>query len=356
MNQDLESFATIKVVGVGGGGCNAVNRMIAEKIRGVQFMAVNTDAQALLASQAEQRIRIGERLTKGLGAGGDPERGLKAAEESREELAMLFQGADMVFVTAGMGGGTGTGAAPVIAELAREAGALTIAIVTKPFSFEGFRRRQVADEGIRRLQEKVDTLIIIPNDRLLTVADKRVTVEVAFRLADDILRQGIQGISELITVPGLINLDFADVRAVMNEAGPALMAIGRGSGDTRAVDAAQHAIASPLLDISIDGAMGVLFNVTGGADLTLHEVFEAAEVVAKAAHPEANIIYGMVIDPKMEQEVKITVIATGFGQVSRQPAMVPLDDRIGRPAFPLPTIDAQDDWDIPPFLRRNLGR
>ena len=356
MNQDLESFATIKVVGVGGGGCNAVNRMIAEKIRGVQFMAVNTDAQALLASQAEQRIRIGERLTKGLGAGGDPERGLKAAEESREELAMLFQGADMVFVTAGMGGGTGTGAAPVVAELAREAGALTIAIVTKPFSFEGFRRRQVADEGIRRLQEKVDTLIIIPNDRLLTVADKRVTVEVAFRLADDILRQGIQGISELITVPGLINLDFADVRAVMNEAGPALMAIGRGSGDTRAVDAAQHAIASPLLDISIDGAMGVLFNVTGGADLTLHEVFEAAEVVAKAAHPEANIIYGMVIDPKMEQEVKITVIATGFGQVSRQPAMVPLDDRIGRPAFPLPTIDAQDDWDIPPFLRRNLGR
>jgi len=330
--------------------------MIAEKIRGVQFMAVNTDAQALLASQAEQRIRIGERLTKGLGAGGDPERGLKAAEESREELAMLFQGADMVFVTAGMGGGTGTGAAPVIAELAREAGALTIAIVTKPFSFEGFRRRQVADEGIRRLQEKVDTLIIIPNDRLLTVADKRVTVEVAFRLADDILRQGIQGISELITVPGLINLDFADVRAVMNEAGPALMAIGRGSGDTRAVDAAQHAIASPLLDISIDGAMGVLFNVTGGADLTLHEVFDAAEVVAKAAHPEANIIYGMVIDPKMEQEVKITVIATGFGQMSRQPAMVPLDDRIGRPAFPLPTIDAQDDWDIPPFLRRNLGR
>ncbi len=356
MNQDLESFATIKVVGVGGGGCNAVNRMIAEKIRGVQFMAVNTDAQALLASQAEQRIRIGERLTKGLGAGGDPDRGLKAAEESREELAMLFQGADMVFVTAGMGGGTGTGAAPVIAELAREAGALTIAIVTKPFSFEGFRRRQVADEGIRRLQESVDTLIIIPNDRLLTVADKRVTVEVAFRLADDILRQGIQGISELITVPGLINLDFADVRAVMNEAGPALMAIGRGSGDTRAVDAAQHAIASPLLDISIDGAMGVLFNVTGGADLTLHEVFDAAEVVAKAAHPEANIIYGMVIDPKMEQEVKITVIATGFGQVSRQPAMVPLDDRIGRPAFPLPTIDAQDDWDIPPFLRRNLGR
>ena len=356
MNQDLESFATIKVVGVGGGGCNAVNRMIAEKIRGVQFMAVNTDAQALLASQAEQRIRIGERLTKGLGAGGDPERGLKAAEESREELAILFQGADMVFVTAGMGGGTGTGAAPVIAELAREAGALTIAIVTKPFSFEGFRRRQVADEGIRRLQEKVDTLIIIPNDRLLTVADKRVTVEVAFRLADDILRQGIQGISELITVPGLINLDFADVRAVMNEAGPALMAIGRGSGDTRAVDAAQHAIASPLLDISIDGAMGVLFNVTGGADLTLHEVFDAAEVVAKAAHPEANIIYGMVIDPKMEQEVKITVIATGFGQMSRQPAMVPLDDRIGRPAFPLPTIDAQDDWDIPPFLRRNLGR
>ena len=356
MNNDLESFATIKVVGVGGGGCNAVNRMIAEKIRGVQFMAVNTDAQALLASHAEQRIRIGERLTKGLGAGGDPERGVRAAEESREELAMLFQGADMVFVTAGMGGGTGTGAAPVIAELAREAGALTIAIVTKPFSFEGFRRRQVADEGIRQLQEKVDTLIIIPNDRLLSVADKRVTVEVAFRLADDILRQGIQGISELITVPGLINLDFADVRAVMNEAGPALMAIGRGSGDTRAVDAAQHAIASPLLDISIDGAMGVLFNVTGGPDLTLHEVYDAAEVVAKAAHPEANIIYGMVIDPQMEQEVKITVIATGFGQASRQAAMVPLDDRIGHPVFPLPTIDAQDDWDIPPFLRRNLGR
>ena len=356
MAHDLENFATIKVVGVGGGGCNAINRMIAEKIRGVQFMAVNTDAQALLASNAEQRMRIGERLTKGLGAGGDPERGFKAAEESREELSMLFQGADMVFVTAGMGGGTGTGAAPVIAELAREAGALTIAIVTKPFSFEGFRRRQVADEGVRRLQEKVDTVIVIPNDRLLTVADKRVTVEVAFRLADDILRQGIQGISELITVPGLINLDFADVRAIMNEAGPALMAIGRGSGDTRAVDAAQHAISSPLLDISIDGAMGVLFNVTGGADLTLHEVFDASEVIAKAAHPEANIIYGMVIDPKMEEEVKITVIATGYGQASQQPIMVPLDDRLGRPAFSLPQVDTQDDWDIPPFLRRNLGR
>ena len=310
----VENMAQIKVLGIGGGGSNAVNRMIDAGIQGVEFIAVNTDAQALMLSQAPQRLRIGDKLTKGLGSGGSPEIGMKAAEESSEEIQALVKGADMVFITAGIGGGTGTGAAPVIARVAREMGSLTIGVVTKPFSFEGSRRMRAADEGIARLKEHVDTLIVIPNDRLLQVVDKKASIETAFRTADDVLRQGIQGISELITVPGLINLDFADVRAIMSEGGSALMAIGRAKGENRAREAAEQAIHSALLDVSIDGAQGILFNVTGGADLTLFEVNEAAEIMRAGVHPEANIIFGAVIDPTMTDEIRITVIATGFEQ------------------------------------------
>jgi len=340
---EMENFAQIKVVGVGGGGSNAVNRMIQANIRGVEFIAVNTDAQALLLSQAPRKLRIGDKLTKGLGVGGDPTLGQKAAEESSEELLDAMRDADMVFVTAGMGGGTGTGASPIIAQMAKELGALTIGVVTKPFSFEGARRRQVAEDGIALLREKVDTLIGIPNDRLLQIADKKTTIEQAFRLADDVLRQGIQGISELITVPGLINLDFADVRTIMAEGGSALMAIGRGSGDTRAVDAAKGAISSQLLDVSIEGAKGILFNVRGSPDLTLFEVNEAAEIIAKAADADANIIFGAVIDPQMQGELQITVIATGFD--SHKPAAAAKLREV-----PLRQYDA-DNLDIPTFLR-----
>ncbi|MBI2303655.1 MAG: cell division protein FtsZ [Chloroflexi bacterium] len=345
---ETENYAQIKVVGVGGGGCNAVDRMIQEKIRGVQFISVNTDAQALVRSEASLRMRIGDKLTRGLGVGGDPVLGMKTAQESREELVEALGGADMVFITCGMGGGTGTGASPVVAELAKETGALTIGVVTKPFSFEGTKRRMVAEEGVARLKEKVDTLIVIPNDRLLALCDKQVSVAAAFRMADDVLRQGIQGISELITVPGEINLDFNDVKSIMSEAGPALMAIGRGNGEARAADAARAAIASPLLDVSIEGAKGVLFNVTGGNDLSLLEVNEAAEIIAKAAAPDANIIFGVVIDSKMEDEVKITVIATGFG---KRDSLV--GDGKGR-QFKMPALDSDDDLDIPPFLRRGV--
>ena len=318
----VENVAQIKVLGIGGGGSNAVNRMIDAGIQGVEFIAVNTDAQALMLSQAPQRLRIGDKLTKGLGSGGNPEIGMKAAEESTEDIQALVKGADMVFVTAGIGGGTGTGAAPVIARVARDMGALTIGVVTKPFSFEGSRRMRSADEGIARLKEHVDTLIVIPNDRLLQVVDKKASIETAFRTADDVLRQGIQGISELITVPGLINLDFADVRTIMSEGGSALMAIGRAKGENRAKEAAEQAIHSALLDVSIDGAQGILFNVTGGPDLTLFEVNEAAEIVRAGVHPEANIIFGAVIDPTMTDEIRITVIATGFeaAHAMRRPA------------------------------------
>ncbi|MEW6232543.1 MAG: cell division protein FtsZ [Chloroflexota bacterium] len=339
----VENFAQIKVIGVGGGGSNAVNRMIQAEIKGVEFIAVNTDAQALLLSQAPNKIRIGDKLTRGLGAGGDPVIGIKAAEESSEEILETLRDADMVFVTAGMGGGTGTGASPVIAQIAKEVGALTIGVVTKPFTFEGARRRQVAEEGIGQLKEKVDTLIVIPNDRLLQIVDKKTTVEAAFRIADDVLRQGIQGISELITEPGLINLDFADVKTVMAEGGAALMAIGKGSGENRAVEAAKAAMSSPLLDISIEGAKGVLFNITGGNDLTLFEVQESADVIAKAAHPDANIIFGAVLNDRLHGEVQVTVIATGFD--SRIPASI---SRIKE--VPLHTF-ATDDLDIPTFLR-----
>jgi cell division protein FtsZ len=324
-----ESFARIKVVGVGGGGCNAVNRMIREGLQGVEFIAINTDAQALLLSDAPKRVRIGDKLTRGLGSGGDPAVGRKAAEESAEDLYEVLKGSDMVFVTAGIGGGTGTGAAPVVAQIAREVGALTIGVVTRPFTFEGSRRIQSAEGGIDELKENADTLIVIPNDRLLQLVDKRASLQDAFTMADDVLRQGIQGISELITVPGLINLDFADVKTIMSEGGAALMAIGSGTGDDRARLAAEQAISSQLLDITIDGARGILFNVTGGSDLTLFEVNQAAAIIKETSHPDVNLIFGAVVDPNMGDEIRVTVIATGFERTSSIPRHV-LDRSIRR--------------------------
>ncbi len=352
--RDLRGYAAIKVVGVGGGGSNAVNRMISAGLRGVEFIAINTDAQALALSNADKKIHIGGKLTRGLGAGGDPEIGRQAAEESREELTEALEGADMIFVTAGMGGGTGTGGAHVVAQVGRELGALTIGVVTRPFSFEGRRRAVVADEGIRNLRQRVNTVITIPNDRLLQVVDKSATVVEAFRVADDILRQGVQGIADLITVPGLINLDFADVRAVMAEAGSALIGIGVADGENRAVKAAQAAIASPLLETSMDGARGVLMNITGGTDLALFEVSEAAQVVQKAADAEANIIFGAVIDERLDGEVRITVIATGFEGRRRD-----LDETgeevavaVGEGGVTSTPRMERDDLDIPAFLRK----
>jgi len=357
---EIENFAQIKVVGVGGGGSNAVNRMIQANIQGVEFIAVNTDAQALLLSEAPSKVRIGDKITRGLGAGGNPSIGARAAEESSEDLLEKLKDADMVFITAGMGGGTGTGAAPIIAQIAKDVGALTIGVVTRPFTFEGARRRLQAEQGIAELRERVDTLIIIPNDRLLQIVDKKTTVEAAFKVADDVLRQGIQGISELITVPGLINLDFADVKSIMGEGGSALMAIGRGSSDTRCADAAKAAITSPLLDISITGAKGILFNVRGGPDLTLFEVNEAAEIISAAADPDANIIFGAVIDPKMSGEVQITVVATGFDTRKPTAASIPTTTAAAAPVanrsvlreVPLQTFDS-DNLDIPTFLRHH---
>ncbi|MBP2653082.1 MAG: cell division protein FtsZ [Firmicutes bacterium] len=311
-DMDLDQFAAIKVVGVGGGGNNAVNRMISAGLQGVEFISVNTDAQALLLSHAPYRIQIGEKLTKGLGAGANPEVGEKAAQESREEIIKALKGADMIFITAGMGGGTGTGAAPVVAECAKEVGALTVGVVTRPFSFEGRRRQGQAERGIAKMKEKVDTLITIPNDRLMQVVDKRTPILEAFRIADDVLRQGVQGISDLIAVPGLINLDFADVKTIMLETGSALMGIGNASGENRAITAAEAAIKSPLLETSIQGAKGVLLNITGGTSLGLFEVNEAADIIAQAADPEANIIFGAVIDENFDDEIRVTVIATGF--------------------------------------------
>ena len=306
-------IAVIKVVGVGGGGTNAVNRMVDAGLRGVEFIAVNTDAQALLMCDADVKIHIGAKITRGLGAGANPEVGRQAAEESRDELREALKGADMVFVTAGKGGGTGTGAAPVIAELARELGALTVGVVTKPFSFEGRKRSSQAELGIETLSKKVDTLIIIPNDRLLQVVERRTSIVEAFKVADDVLRQGVQGITDLITVPGLINLDFADVRTIIRNAGSALMGIGTASGEHRGVEAARAAISSPLLESSIDGATGILLNITGGRDLGLFEVNEAAEIISSAADPDANVIFGAVIDESMGDQMRVTVIATGFG-------------------------------------------
>jgi cell division protein FtsZ len=339
--------ARIKVFGCGGGGSNAITRMVREEIQGVEFIAVNTDAQALAITESPVRLQIGEKLTRGLGAGGDHNMGMKAAEESRDEIKEMVTGADMVFVTAGMGGGTGTGAAPVIAQIAKESGALTIAVVTKPFSFEGTHRMQVAQEGISRLLGKVDTLIIIPNDRLLDLCDPKTGVDTAFKMADDVLRHGVQAISEVITVPGMINLDFADVKAVMKDAGPAWMSIGHGTGKNRAVDAARAALASPLLDVTIEGSKGVLFNVVGGADLTLFEVNEAAEVIKQAVDPDANIIFGVASDSAMGSEVRITLIATGF--VNKTDVDTKEDDEFTKK---LRNIKTEDELDVPSFLRR----
>jgi cell division protein FtsZ len=342
--------AKIKVIGLGGGGCNAVTRMVQEEIRGVEFIAMNTDAQALAVTEAPMRIQIGEKLTKGLGVGGDYILGQKSAEENRDEIKEIVSGADMVFITGGMGGGTGTGAAPVIAEVAKQSGALTIAVVTKPFAFEGNRRCQVAEEGIKNLLSKVDTLIIIPNDRLLALCDQKTEVDSAFKLADDVLRHGVQAISEVITVPGLINLDFADVKTVMKDAGPAWMSIGYGASKNRAADAAKEALASPLLDVSINGAKGVLFNVAGGAGLTLFEVNEAADVIKEAVDPAANIIFGVVQDPSMGDEIRITLIATGFASklgmagVTREDEFTEL----------LKGLKSEEELDMPAFLRRPM--
>jgi cell division protein FtsZ len=349
---DLDGLPPIKVVGVGGGGCNAVNRMVEARIQGVQFVGINTDTQALMRCDAESSVRIGDRITRGLGVGGDPERGRQAAEESRDEIKEAIKDADMVFITAGMGGGTGTGAAPVIAQVAKDAGALTVAVVTRPFSFEGARRKRNASEGVGNLQQEVDTLIVIPNDRLLAVADEKTTVIESFLMADDVLRQGIQGISELITLPGDINLDFADVRRIMAEAGPALMAIGRSSGENRAVEAAQAAVSSPLLDVSIHGATGILFNVTSSGNLGLHELNMAAQVIAEVVDPEAEIIFGTATDPSLGDEVKLTLIAVGFAAQDMFQSQAEEEDfrRIRAEA-----MENVADTDLPTFLRRPVN-
>ena len=374
---NAEGSALIRVVGVGGGGSNAINRMIEENILGVDFIAVNTDHQALLGSRARRQIQLGERTTRGLGSGGNPEVGAKATEESSDLLHEALQGSDMVFVTAGMGGGTGTGGAPIVAQVAREEGALTIGVVTRPFTFEGSQRSRAAEVGIEQLKEHVDTLIVIPNDRLLEMADKRMSLLDSFRLADDVLHQGIQGISELITVPGLINLDFADVQTIMSMGGAALMAVGRGKGDDRAQLAAEQALASPLLDVTIDGARGILFNVTGGTDLSLYEINQAASIIRQTAHPDVNLIFGAVIDEAMQDEIRITVIATGFdhsmpaihqiarSQETRRPARTPVqpsatvtESSYGQRPLQPKTTPADDkpfrvnDLDIPAFLRK----
>jgi cell division protein FtsZ len=404
LRSDSENFALIRVIGVGGGGSNAVNRMIRAEMMGVEFIACNTDAQALLQSDAPHKIRIGDKITRGLGAGGDASIGQRAAEEDQERIAQALEGSDMVFITAGMGGGTGSGAAPVVAEIAKELGALTIGVVTKPFSFEGNKRKLVAEKAAEDLKSKVDTLITVPNDRLRDVVQKNTSVLDAFRVVDDVLRQGVQGISDIITMPGLINLDFADVRAIMKDAGSALMGIGHGHGEQRAVEAARQAIASPLLEVNITGAQGILFNITGSSTLSLYEVTEAAEEVRAAADPEANIIFGTSFNDRLGEEIQITVIATGFdgrrraeggvrrehGTIVEQPASIrtsrdrdyleelerqrvevaqsPFDDRREeRPAAAIPIrpersigepagvgrrpYDA-DDLEIPSFLRR----
>ena len=376
----MESPAQIKVVGVGGGGQNAVNRMIADGLTGVEFIAMNTDQQALMLSNAPMRVRIGEKVTRGLGAGSNPEQGEKAAEESSDEIYSLLKGADMVFVTCGMGGGTGTGAAPVVARIAKECGALTIGVVTKPFGFEGSPRMKAAEKGIQKLREYVDTLIVIPNDRLLEIVSKNTSIQAAFRKADEVLFHGVQGISEVITVPGLVNVDFADVRTTMSDGGAALMAVGMASGEDRGRIAAEQAIESKLLDVTIDGARGILFNVTGGPDLSLHDVFEAASVIRQSAHPECNVIFGAVVDEKMKDTVRITVIATGFDTVSGQTkrplstssgstGAVPArntnvrtvgasrnDDAGASNRTVTTTGDMADDLEVPTFLRRKMGR
>lgn len=359
---DMDNFARIKVVGVGGGGNNAVNRMIDAGLRGVDFISVNTDKQALFLSKANTKIQIGDKLTKGLGAGANPDVGEKAANESRDEIAMAIKDADLVFVTAGMGGGTGTGGAPVIAQIAKELGILTVGVVTKPFMFEGRKRMQHAERGVENLKGVVDTLVTIPNDRLLHIADKKTSMLEAFRIADDVLRQGVQGISDLIAVPGLINLDFADVKTIMMETGLAHMGIGKGSGENKAEEAAKQAISSPLLETSIEGAKGVLLNITGGPDLGLQEVNTAAELIQSSADPEANIIFGAVIDENLKDELIITVIATGFDKtpVLKKPNKLLDASQVGeasaRVAAAAREEEKDDGLDIPVFLKRNRFR
>lgn len=353
---EMDQFACIKVIGVGGGGNNAVNRMIESQVKGVEFIAINTDKQALHTSKAEIKIQIGEKLTKGLGAGANPEIGKKAAEESRNEILEAIKGADMVFITAGMGGGTGTGAAPIVAEIAKELGILTVGVVTKPFMFEGRRRMLHAEKGVEELKSRVDTLVTIPNDRLLQVVEKKTSIMDAFRIADDVLRQGIQGISDLIAVPGLVNLDFADVKTIMLEQGLAHMGIGRASGENRAVEAAKQAIQSPLLETSIEGAKGVLLNITGGSNLGLFEVNEAADLIKQAVDPDANIIFGAVVDESLKDEIKITVIATGFDQVKKESGAKTINKKFEdknniKTNSEVKQFDI-DDLDIPTFLRR----
>ena len=350
---ETQQFANIRVIGVGGGGNNAINRMIEAGLKGVEFIAVNTDAQSLYLSKAEKKIQVGEKLTKGLGAGADPDIGKKAAEETADEIKRALQGADMVFVTAGMGGGTGTGGAPVIARISREVGALTVGVVTRPFSFEGRKRNQQADIGIQGLREEVDSLITIPNDRLLQVVDKHTGFNDAFKIADDILRQGVQGISDLIAVPGVINCDFADVQTIMQNTGSALMGIGTASGESRAAEAARMAISSPLLETSIEGAKGVLFNISGGNNLTLFEINEAAEIIHQAADLEANIIFGANIDDSLDDEVRVTVIATGFASSRTQQLSESNTQTQQRRGMDTPpSFMDKGDLDIPPFLRR----
>ena len=354
-NYGTEDTAIIKVIGVGGAGNNAVNRMVDSGIEGVEFVSVNTDRQALLLSKAGTKIQIGEKITRGLGAGANPDIGAQAAEESKAEISEAIKGADMVFVTAGMGGGTGTGAAPIVANIAKEMGILTIAVVTKPFTFEGKKRLTQAERGIESLKGKVDTLVVIPNDKLLQIIDRKTSIVEAFKMADDVLRQGVQGISDLIKVPGLVNLDFADVKTIMLNTGMAHMGIGRASGENRAEDAAKQAIQSPLLETTIEGARGVIINVTGGENLGLHEVNTAAELVQRSVDPEANIIFGAVIDKSLDEDIVITVIATGF---DKEPGAK--ETSIGKTAWPtksstpVPNSDNGTDYlDIPPFLKKN---
>ena len=375
---EIETFAIIKVAGVGGSGGNALNRMIDAKVKGIEFIAINTDAQALLQNQSSTKIQIGKETTGGLGAGADTEMGRKSVEETKDEIYECLKGSDMVFVTYGAGGGTGTGAGPLVAGIAKELGALTVGVVTKPFTFEGARRQRVAEQGIEELKERVDTLITIPNDRLLQIIDKKTSLMDAFGIVDDVLRQGVQGISDLITLHGLINVDFADVRTIMADAGSALMGIGHGTGDNRAVEAARAAIDSPLLELSIDGAKGILFNITGGSDLSMYEIDEAAKLITEAADPDANIIFGSIIDENLTGEVKITVIATGFdGPRERRVQSKPLGRAIETPNYSSspystqPTREPQrepepqwqstpldqpeeDELEVPAFIRRKL--
>ncbi len=373
------NFAKIRVIGVGGGGSNAINSMISTStIQGVDFVSINTDAQALLLNKADTKVQIGEGVTKGLGSGGDPEVGHQAAEESAEKLKHMLDGSDMVFITAGMGGGTGTGAAPVVAQISKDLGALTVAVVTKPFTFEGTRRMVAAEEGIENIKDKVDTLIVIPNQRILDVIDRKLSLLEAFKVADSVLTQGVQGISEIITMPGLINVDFADVRAIMSNAGSALMGIGTGIGENRAQAAARGAVASPLLEVSMDGARGVLFNIVGGPDLTMTEVDEAAKIISSTADPDANIIFGATIDESMHDQLRITVVATGFDQTKQkmrefiptfrhqseepqqqpqqasnnQPQQVNNNTTTTPPPPPVKEEKDEDQWDIPAFLRQ----